>query len=167
MNSRSKYLIMAVTLGVVLALTLLGLLNMERVKTVQAAPLSLAADTLLVSIRATPVLSEAYKINMTHPRLAVTSTVAAIAANPPGWTIECVDCPKYFETLTDRSLRLDSAGHPAIAYGGDHLYYAWNDGSTWHLTTVDNSPRVEATPRWFWMAAIILTSVTMTRRTVI
>ena len=39
-----------------------------------------------------------------------------------GWLVECVDCPKYFSNMTDRSLRLDAAGHPHIAYGGDHLY---------------------------------------------
>ena len=59
-----------------------------------------------------------------------------------GWVIECVDCPKYFEEMSDRSLRLDAAGHPHIAYGSDHLYYAWHDGTTWHLETVDDAPGV-------------------------
>ena len=27
-----------------------------------------------------------------------------------GWQIECVDCPKYFSNMTDRSLHLDMAG---------------------------------------------------------
>jgi len=59
-----------------------------------------------------------------------------------GWLVECVDCPKYFTSMTDRSLRVDTAGHPHIAYGGDHLYYAWHDGSTWYLETVDDAPGV-------------------------
>lgn len=33
------------------------------------------------------------------------------------WTIECVDCPKLFDSMTDRSLRLDAVGRPHIAYG--------------------------------------------------
>jgi hypothetical protein len=45
-----------------------------------------------------------------------------------GWLTECVDCPKYFTNMTDRSLRLDAAGHPRNAYGADYLYYAWHDG---------------------------------------
>ena len=44
--------------------------------------------------------------------------------------------------MTDRGLRLDSAGHPHVAYGGDHLYYAWHDGMRWHYEVADNSPQV-------------------------
>jgi len=58
------------------------------------------------------------------------------------WVIECVDCPRYFDNLTDRSLRLDAAGHPRVAYGEDHLYYAWHDGSQWHSQVVDADPGV-------------------------
>ena len=58
------------------------------------------------------------------------------------WQIECVDCPKSFESMTNRSLALDAEGHPHIAYGVDHLYYAWHDGSVWHYETVDDSPGV-------------------------
>ena len=68
---------------------------------------------------------------------ASTDSVASL-----GWAIECVDCPKYFEEMSDRSLRLDAAGYPHIAYGSDHLYYAWHDGATWHLETVDEAPGV-------------------------
>jgi len=59
-----------------------------------------------------------------------------------GWLIECVDCPKYVGYLTGRSLRVDAAGQPHVAYGGDHLYYAWHDGATWHLETADDAPGV-------------------------
>jgi len=66
----------------------------------------------------------------------------ATPAVADGWVIECTDCLKQFSNMTDRSLRLDAAGHPHIAYGGDHLYYAWNDGVSWQLETVDASPDV-------------------------
>jgi hypothetical protein len=59
-----------------------------------------------------------------------------------GWLIECVDCPKYFYKMTDRSLRLDATGYPHIAYGDDHLYYAWYDGANWHVETADKAPGV-------------------------
>jgi len=59
-----------------------------------------------------------------------------------GWVIECADCPKYFTEMSDRSLRLDTAGHPHIVYGDDHLYHAWQDGVSWHLETVDSAPGV-------------------------
>lgn len=69
-----------------------------------------------------------------------------VAAEPlppaPAWQLTCVDCPKRFGELTDRGLRLDAAGHPHIAYGGDHLYYATHDGSIWRYETVDGSSGV-------------------------
>jgi hypothetical protein len=58
------------------------------------------------------------------------------------WVIECIDCPKQFSEMTDRNLRLDAAGNPHIAYGEDHLYYAWHDGIAWNYETVDTSPDV-------------------------
>ena len=58
------------------------------------------------------------------------------------WTIECVDCPKLFSNMTDRSLRLDHAGHPHVAYGQDHLYYSWHDGAKWHHEVADDAPGV-------------------------
>ncbi len=44
--------------------------------------------------------------------------------------------------MGDRSLRVDAAGRPHIAYGGDHLYYAWHDGTAWHFETADAAPGV-------------------------
>ena len=58
------------------------------------------------------------------------------------WKIHCADCPKMFEEMGDRSLRLDAAGRGHIAYGGDHLYYAWHDGATWQFETADGAPGV-------------------------
>ncbi|MBN2005706.1 MAG: DUF11 domain-containing protein [Anaerolineae bacterium] len=71
------------------------------------------------------------------------------AASPPPpaiheWRSECIDCPKYFGTLNSRSLRLDSTGKPHVVYGGDHLYYAWYDGSDWHKEIVDDALGVGA-----------------------
>jgi hypothetical protein len=56
-----------------------------------------------------------------------------------GWTIELADVSKAFEAMGDRSLALDSSGNPHIAYGYRQLYYAWHDGSAWHLETVDST----------------------------
>jgi hypothetical protein len=44
--------------------------------------------------------------------------------------------------MTPGSLRLDGNDHPHIAYGGDNLYHAWNDGISWHYETIDASPGV-------------------------
>ena len=71
------------------------------------------------------------------------ASVASTATTPSKeWVIECADCPHLFPNMTNRSLRLDSAGRPHIAYGGDHLYYAWHDGEHWHQEIADDSPRV-------------------------
>jgi hypothetical protein len=71
------------------------------------------------------------------------SPVGLLMPPPPvcEWHIECVDCPKYFGG-TNRSLGVDAAGRPHIAYGGDHLYHAWHDGASWHYETVDGSRSV-------------------------
>jgi len=44
--------------------------------------------------------------------------------------------------MGSRSLTLETSGKAHIAYGKNHLYYAWNDGSAWHSETVDDSPAV-------------------------
>lgn len=94
---------------------------------------------------------------MSIPRLVLTLVLAApllgvylpgAAAQPQpdtpeqAWQITCVDCPKWFNELTDRGLRLDAAGNPHIAYGGDHLYYAAQDGASWRHETADPAPGV-------------------------
>jgi hypothetical protein len=53
-----------------------------------------------------------------------------------------VDKEKLFRQMEDRSLALDSSGHPHIAYGEEGVFYAWHDGSAWHLETADSSPGV-------------------------
>ncbi len=58
------------------------------------------------------------------------------------WDIECVDCTDKFWWTTNRSLRLDSGGHPHIVYHGRNLHYTWHDGTKWNYETVDGSPDV-------------------------
>lgn len=58
------------------------------------------------------------------------------------WKIEAVDAPKYFTAFYSRAIAVDASNHPHIAYGGEHLYYAYYDGSTWNYQTVDSSPNV-------------------------
>ena len=73
---------------------------------------------------------------------------AARPAPPPGedcaapvgyapWITTSVDLSKSFLDMRDNSLALDAAGRPHVAYGGDHLYYAYHDGTAWHVETVD------------------------------
>jgi hypothetical protein len=70
------------------------------------------------------------------------SAPQAISTESGEGVIECVDCPKSFGGMTDRSLRLDADGHAHMAYGSDHLYYAWHDGESWRYETADDSPGV-------------------------
>jgi hypothetical protein len=63
-----------------------------------------------------------------------------------GFLRQRVDAPRLFHSMSSRSLRLDEDGNPHVAYGGDHLYYATNQGSSWAVQTevVDSSPGVGA-----------------------
>jgi hypothetical protein len=45
----------------------------------------------------------------------------------------------YVAGLGSRSLVLDAAGHPHLAFGGDSIYYAWHDGTAWHTEVVDDT----------------------------
>jgi len=70
------------------------------------------------------------------------------------WEIETVDDGKRdFDFMTEQSVVVDSLGNPHIAYGGDHLYYTWFDGTLWHYEIVDGA---ESVGRW---ASIALDSV--------
>ncbi len=80
--------------------------------------------------------------NATGPSRAAASSSSVVSASKRVWTVRAVDAPKYFADMTDRSLALDGNARPHIAYGGDRLYYAYYDGSTWHRETVDTSPGV-------------------------
>ncbi len=73
--------------------------------------------------------------------------LAASAASPGEsfentWEITCIDCPHWFEGLTDRSLRVDAGGTTHIAYGGENLYYASYKNGTWQVETADPAPQV-------------------------
>jgi hypothetical protein len=77
------------------------------------------------------------------------SGAALAATSPANWRYQLVDGPKIFSAMGPRSLAIDAAlggiaGYPHIAYGGDHLYYAWQDGSGWHREVADSSPGVGA-----------------------
>jgi hypothetical protein len=65
------------------------------------------------------------------PNIPLTSWTTESASGD--WHVECVDCPKWFY-MTNQSLRLDSDGYPHLAYGGEHLYYAWHDLSITHMS---------------------------------
>jgi hypothetical protein len=65
-------------------------------------------------------------------------------AQPGHWQITCADCPRWFEDVTEHTLRLDASGRPHLAYGGDHLYYAYHDGIRWRYETADPASRVGA-----------------------
>ena len=55
------------------------------------------------------------------------------------WAIEAVDTPKSFRYHTPRIIAVDAGNHPHFVYGGNHLYYAYHDGDSWHYETADAS----------------------------
>jgi len=68
-------------------------------------------------------------------------TAIAIAS----WCIEGADAPKCFSHINgtyQRVIAVDRRNNPHIAYGGDHLYYAYYDGRSWNYETVDTSSGV-------------------------
>lgn len=96
-----------------------------------------AALFSLLPLLATPPTSAAPQ----PPPANLKESVAEPAASYT-WNIQAVDAPKRFNQMDDSSLRLDADGHPHIAYGGNHLYYAWHDGTDWHYETVDSANEV-------------------------
>ena len=67
------------------------------------------------------------------------TSLAAQSPTRVDWHTELVDQPDHSAAITDRSLRLDSDGHPHVAYGGDHLHYAWHNGTGWQYATVTDT----------------------------
>ena len=51
------------------------------------------------------------------------------------WTIQAVDAPKNFYGFYSRAIAVDTNKHPHIAYGGDHLYYAYYNSGSWQYDT--------------------------------
>ena len=73
--------------------------------------------------------------------LTVSPTLSGVIVEESDWMIECVECNKQLGGMSERSLQLDADGYPHIAYGGDGLYYAWYNGTEWHLETLDTNPQ--------------------------
>lgn len=76
------------------------------------------------------------------PQKQAAPPIPSLVSSSNQFVIECADCPKQFDYSTDRLLRLDSQGNPHLAYGRDHLYYAWWDGAGWRYETADRSTLV-------------------------
>ncbi len=68
---------------------------------------------------------------------------------PPTWHFQVVDAPLYIQNVSLRSLAVDSADHLHAAYGGDHLYHAFDNGGGWQYEVVDDSRGVG---RWASLA---------------
>jgi hypothetical protein len=83
-----------------------------------------------------------FRLRQTTVSTLLALALATVTVKSDSWEIECIDCPHQFRNMTDRSLRLDEAGYPHVAYGYDHLYYARFDGAEWHFEIADNSPEV-------------------------
>ena len=69
---------------------------------------------------------------------------AATASDQSGinknyWSIQSADDPMLFDYMSNRSISLDFSNNPHIAFGGDHLYYMFYDGSQWNFVVVDPS----------------------------
>ncbi len=64
------------------------------------------------------------------------------AAAQETWHREILAASHYFTAMGPDSLCLDSAGNPALAYGGNGLFFARYKGTYWTLETVDESPKV-------------------------
>jgi hypothetical protein len=68
--------------------------------------------------------------------------IGATITTPMMWNTQPVDPQRIFMDMGDHSLRLDSTGKAHVAYGGDHLYYASYDGTSWSGETVDTGNNV-------------------------
>lgn len=56
----------------------------------------------------------------------------------PGWLSYHVDAPANLWDMSQHSLQLVS-GYAHLAYGGDHLYYAYQDAGGWHTQVADGA----------------------------
>jgi hypothetical protein len=75
-----------------------------------------------------------------------TQAAALTGLTPPGnshWAIQRIashwNAPTYgYEMPASHSFALDGLGHPQVVYGGDRLYYAYDNGSGWKSEVVDD-----------------------------
>ncbi len=58
------------------------------------------------------------------------------------WEIETVDGSHHFTCLRDRTLRINPAGQPHLAFGGDALNCAYAEAAGWRIEVVDDNAGV-------------------------
>ena len=64
------------------------------------------------------------------------------------WRTEKVDAPKYVTSMSSRAIALEKGtDYPHAVYGGDHLYHALFNGTSWSYETVDASDQVGGWPQ--------------------
>lgn len=69
------------------------------------------------------------------------SVISKFSTLNQNWTNYRLDSPKYAinRNQNNSDILLDDQGYPHVAYGADHLYYAWYDGAKWQNEIVDNA----------------------------
>ncbi|MBX3055882.1 MAG: hypothetical protein KF770_05355 [Anaerolineae bacterium] len=82
------------------------------------------------------VLTVALPLHSLDSPTGAPSGISAGTGVTPTWATGRVDAEKTF-SISNRSLAADSNNHLHAAYGQDRLYYAFNGGADWQLTTVD------------------------------
>jgi hypothetical protein len=55
----------------------------------------------------------------------------------------CIDCPTDYLEIGDRALGLDGDEHLHLAYAGDYLTHARQDGAGWRVEIVAGAPGSE------------------------
>lgn len=74
---------------------------------------------------------------------AASTPAAGTASASVAWDIQRVAAPPGAPiTPGERSLRMDAAGLPHVAFGGDLLYHAWYDGQVWQREIADETSGV-------------------------
>lgn len=58
------------------------------------------------------------------------------------WTVEIIPAPSEQLRLSEHSLRLDNKNNPYLAFGYNHLYFAFKEDEDWLVETVDDRDKV-------------------------
>jgi hypothetical protein len=115
-------------------------MNLRQNKPTAAQPsLHTSTPRRLLFVTAVVIFSLVWSVGLPAPN-AKAAPDAPAAPAVDGiylWDLERVDAPPAFSNMTDRSLALDRSDRPHLAYGGDHLYYTWHDGTQWRQEIVD------------------------------